>query len=293
MSSHPSSADPVGVVGAGSFGTALANLLAENQPVLLYARRADVAKRLEESRQFRKWRLHDNIQVINDLETIANECQLIFPIVPSENFRQLIRDMSPFLRPYHMLLHGTKGLDVELSAEEDLKSLESINKNRVRTMSELIRAESVVLRVGCVAGPNLASEIAEGMPAATVVASPFEEVIKAGQQALRSSMFRVHANHDLLGVELAGVLKNIMAIASGILKGLGYGDNTAALLLTRGLAEMASIGRALGADPRSFLGLAGLGDLIATCNSPKSRNYTVGYRLAKGEALDEIITDME
>ena len=285
--------ETIGVIGAGSFGTVIGNLLSENRKVLLYARRPKVAEELQRNRVYKGMSIKDGVMMTNSLEELAHTCELIFPIVPSENFREMIRQLAPFLNPAHKLIHGTKGLDVKIPEGETLSTIQSLSRDQVKTMSEVITEESVVMRVGAVAGPNLAGEIAEGHPAATVVASHFDEVTREVQTALRSSMFRVHGNHDLFGIELAGVLKNIMAIASGILHGLEYGDNTKALLITRGLAEMVHIGKALGANPKAFLGLAGIGDLVATCNSPRSRNFTVGYRLAKGEKLNEILEDME
>lgn len=293
MASNSTSDFPVGVIGAGSFGIAVANLLVKNKPVILYARRAEVVDELQTTRAYHGRKLDEGVEVTRDIEELATRCKLLFPIVPAESFRNLMRDLSPYLAPDHLLIHGTKGFDIQLEEGEELHTLQKIEKDRIKTMTEVIREESVVVRVGCMAGPNLSAEISEGQPAATVVASRFDEVIRAGQTALRSSMFRVHGNSDLLAIEMAGVLKNIMAIAAGILNGKGYGDNTLALLITRGLAEMATIGKAMGADPKSFLGLAGIGDLVATCSSPRSRNYTVGYRLGKGEKLSEIMESME
>ncbi|MEL6652002.1 MAG: NAD(P)H-dependent glycerol-3-phosphate dehydrogenase, partial [Bacteroidota bacterium] len=293
MSLPPTSNELVGVIGAGSFGTTVANLLARNQSVLLYDRSAEKVATLSAEKRFKNWDMHPGIEYTDDLERLCRECRVIFPVIPSQYFRSLLADLGPFLTPGHSLIHAIKGLDVSLPEGETLQSVGSLDRSQVKTMSELIRSETMVARVGCMAGPNLAGEIADGMPAATVVASPFDQVISEGKAVLRSPDFRVHASQDMLGIELAGVLKNVMAIASGILGGLGYGDNTRALLITRGLAEMANIGTKLGADPRAFLGLAGIGDLVATCYSPRSRNYTVGYRLAKGESLDEIIDSME
>ncbi len=293
MASQNTSNPMVGVLGAGSFGTAISNLLAENQPVLLYVRRPKVADEIRKTGKNAGQVLHPNISITTELEQVPQQCNLLFPVVPSEFFRSLIRQASPYLRPDHLIIHATKGLDVQLLPGEELQKLERISRDRVRTMSEVIKEESQVIRVGCMAGPNLAGEIADGQPAATVVASKFEEVIREGQSALRSGRFRVHGNHDLVGIEMAGVLKNIMAIAAGILSGLGYGENTRALLITRGLAEMVYIGKALGADPRAFLGLAGIGDLVATCSSPRSRNFSVGYRIAKGQTLKEVLAESD
>ncbi len=295
MGSNTTSDTRSGVIGAGSFGLVVANLLAKNkqQEVYLYARRPEVVEELLATRSYQDRKLDPRVIPTHDLEEVATRCHLLIPVIPSENFRDLIRQLSPFLRPDHLMVHATKGFDVELREGETLQRLQSLEKSRVKTMTQVIMEESVVKRVGCMAGPNLASEIEEGYPAATVVASRFEEVIRAGQSALRSPMFRVHGSTNLLGIELAGVLKNIMAIGAGILHGIGYGDNTLALLITRGMAEMITIGKALGADPKAFLGLAGIGDLIATCSSPRSRNYTVGFRLGKGEKLDDILVSME
>lgn len=151
----------------------------------------------------------------------------------------------------------------------------------------------MVVRVGCLAGPNLSRELAQRQPGATVVASPFHEVVQVGKRLLRNERFQVYENRDLVGVEIAGVLKNIIAIASGGLSGLGYGENAKGLLVSRGAVEMVYLGRALGGDTKAFLGVAGIGDLVTTCNSPMSRNFTVGYRLAKGESLATILDDMQ
>ena len=160
-------------------------------------------------------------------------------------------------------------------------------------MSELIRKETVVVRVGCMAGPNLASELSMGHPAATVIASPFNEVISKGKSLLRSENFQVYGNADLRGVELCGILKNIIAIGSGILSGLGLGENSRGLLVSRGLVEMIYLGKALGGEISSFVGLAGIGDLVATTTSTSSRNYTLGHKIGKGATLQEALGEME
>ena len=160
-------------------------------------------------------------------------------------------------------------------------------------MSEVIKQESVVVRVGCMAGPNLASELVTGHPAATVIASPFNEVISEGKALLRSENFQVYGNTDLKGVELCGVLKNIIAIASGILSGLELGENSRGLLVSRGLVEMIYLGQALGGEISSFMGLAGVGDLVATTTSSNSRNFTLGYKIAKGKDLNTAMGEME
>lgn len=280
----------VGVIGAGSFGTAIANLLAENQPVLLYERNNDVRQKIRSEGLVRGHKLNKNVQLADSLEQIASNCFLLFPAVPSQFFKNMIIDFSPYLRPDHIMIHTTKGLHCEFDI--DTAIAEDIRLKDIKTMSELILQETGIVRVGSLAGPNLALEIIGEQPAATVVASRFDEVIREGINALKSDRFQVYGTHDILGIELAGVLKNYVAIASGALSGLGYGENARAMLITRGMAEMIYIGKALGADKRAFLGMAGIGDLIATCSSPKSRNYTVGYRIAKGEKLDGILTSL-
>jgi len=293
MTLKDSSEKPVGVIGAGNFGTAIANILAMNRNVLLYARDEKVIKHMLDKREHLGYKIQKRVTPTNDLKYLADECEVIFPIVPSLHFRSMMKNLSPFLHPYHVLIHGTKGFDVRLPKGETIETMKTLDRSQVMTMSEVIRQESVVARIGCLAGPNLARELAERQPSATVVASPFNEVIQIGKKLLRNDRFQVYENSDLVGVELAGVLKNIIAIASGALSGLGYGENAKGLLISRGAVEMVYLGRAMGGDTKAFLGLAGIGDLVTTCNSPQSRNFTVGYRLAKGEKLSEILADME
>jgi glycerol-3-phosphate dehydrogenase (NAD(P)+) len=200
----------------------------------------------------------------------------------------MVKDFSPFLNPGHIMIHGTKGFDLDV----DINNYYTISRSNIKTMSEVIREDTSVVRVGCLAGPNLASEISAGKPAATVVASKFDEVIDLGQRYLRSTKFQVYGSNDIFGIELAGVLKNYIAIASGAISGMELGENAKALLITRGMAEMIYVGRALGATPEAFMGMAGIGDLIATCSSPNSRNYSVGMRLAKGEKVSDILGSM-
>lgn len=160
-------------------------------------------------------------------------------------------------------------------------------------MSEVIRQETSVLRMGCLAGPNLYKEIMAKQPAASVIASEYDEVIKAGSDLLSSRYFFVFGSYDLLGAEMAGALKNIIALGSGMLAGKGLGKNLEAMIITRGLREMIELGRSVGASSRSFLGTAGIGDLIATATSPKSRNFSFGYRLGQGENMKDIINSVD
>jgi len=283
---------PVGVIGAGNFGTVIANILALSRKVLLYTRDEQTAVRIKSENQNKGYPLHPNVEPVHDLQQIATQCDVLFPIVPSAHFRAMMRQLSPYLQPYHILIHGTKGFDITLPEGQSLENVTKLTRQQVKTMSEVIQEESVVVRVGCLAGPNLAKELAQRQPGATVVASHFNEVIQLGKRLLRNDRFQVYENNDIVGVEIAGVLKNIIAIASGALSGLGYGENAKGLLISRGAVEMVYLGRALGGDLKAFLGVAGIGDLVTTCNSPMSRNFTVGYRLAKGEKLPDILADM-
>jgi glycerol-3-phosphate dehydrogenase (NAD(P)+) len=292
MTSSSISDKPIGVIGAGNFGSVIANMLAVNRPVILYARDEAVAHQIKEKRENRGYVMHANIEPTHDLAYLAQRCDVIFPMVPSEHFRSMMRKLSPYLHPYHILIHGTKGFDITLPEGVAIEQVPRLTRQQVKTMSEVIKEESVVVRVGCLAGPNLARELAQRQPGATVIASHFNEVIQIGKKLLRSDRFQVYENNDIVGVEIAGVLKNIIAIASGALSGLGYGENAKGLLISRGAVEMVYLGRALGGDLKAFLGVAGIGDLVTTCNSPMSRNFTVGYRLAKGEKLKDILADM-
>lgn len=280
----------VGVLGAGSFGTATANLLAMNDEVLLFSRKPEVVEQINLTRQHLGQTVSPRVQATMDLGELADRCRLIFPIVPSTSFRAMMQSLAPHLRPHHIIIHGTKGFDLLGYSEDDLLDTRNIPLARqdVRTMSEVVVEESVVVRVGCLSGPNLAAEIAAGQPTATVVASKFREVIQAGQTALNSPKFHVFGSYDLMGAELAGALKNIIALGSGIMAGVGLGRNMQGLLIARGLAEMVYFGKAMGADTKAFIGIAGIGDLVATATSQNSRNFTFGQRLAKGETAAQI-----
>jgi glycerol-3-phosphate dehydrogenase (NAD(P)+) len=284
---------PIGVVGMGSFGTAIANILATKNKVIAYARRAEVVEEINEKHSVDGVKIHLDIVGTQDPELLCKSCETIFFMVPSAAFQEVIRAFAPYLYPYHIVIHGTKGLCLNLPQGKSLGDLEKISRKNILTMSEVILKETVVIRVGCLAGPNLARELYLGQPAATVVASRFNEVILEGQRLLRNDKFQVYGNSDIVGVELSGVLKNIIAIAAGALAGLGLGENAKGLLISRGMVELVYLGNALGGSLKSFIGLAGIGDLVTTCNSTLSRNYTVGYRLARGEKLQDILNTME
>ncbi|MBP9135140.1 MAG: NAD(P)H-dependent glycerol-3-phosphate dehydrogenase [Saprospiraceae bacterium] len=281
--------EPVGVIGSGSFAVTVAHLLSHNVNVLIYSRRPEIVHEINVNHRMFDHDLHPRISATNDISEIGLKCSLIFPIVPSEFFRSTIQKVAEFLSPKHILIHGTKGFDV-INQNSYEKAI--LSRNDIRTMSEVILEETSVLRIGALSGPNLYREILDGHPAATVVASKFDEVIKICQKVLDGPNFAVFGSHELLGSELSGALKNIIALCTGMLNGLGMGKNIEALLITRGLRELILIGKAMDVPTRAFLGTAGIGDLIATATSSSSRNYTFGQRLAKGETKEEIATSM-
>ncbi len=281
----------IGVLGGGSFGTTISKLLAYNHDVLWYLRNNDHVRQINETHEFRGYPISERILATSDIEKIGRECTLIMPVIPSENFRDVMKQICPYITPEHIMIHCTKGLDI-LPIAIHAREIQEI-KDTVFTMTEVIMQETNAIRTGCIAGPNLAREILEGQPAAAVVASEFDEVIEIGRKALSSPKFIVFGSYNLKGIELAGALKNIIAISSGILGGLGFGKNMEALLLTRGLREMIHIAKAVGSEIRPFFGTAGVGDLIATATSSKSRNYTFGQYIASGLTVDQIKDEMD
>lgn len=278
----------IGVLGSGSFGVTVATLLSKNVDVLMYTRRDEVVNAINQNHFHYNMDLPKNIRATKSLREVAEECQVLFPVIPSTSFRSVIKKVSPYLKPSHILIHATKGLDISHISKEDFDE-GAFRKSDVYTMSEVIKQESSVVRVGCMSGPNLAREILDGQPAATVIASEFQEVIKVGQQVLTSEQFFAFGSYDITAAELAGAYKNIIAVASGILGGLNLGKNIQSLLITRGLREMIQFGIAMGTTSAAYLGTAGIGDLIATATSENSRNYTFGKRLAQGESLEQIL----
>lgn len=278
----------VGIIGAGSFGITLVKILSRNVNVIVYSRNLETIKNINESRNHLGHELRNNVRATNDIGEITSHCELLFAVVPSSAFRQMMKDFCPYLKPSHIIIQGTKGLDVSRINDEDWQNL-NFNKEDVCTMTEVIRQESNVVRVGCLSGPNLAKEILSGQPAATVIASEFDEVIKLGQTVLSSKKFFAFGSHDLKAAEIAGAFKNIIAVASGILAGMGMGKNMQSLLITRGLREMIYFGTSMGTNGAAYLGVAGIGDLIATATSEDSRNYTFGKRFASGEDFNHIM----
>lgn len=278
-----------GVIGAGSFGLAISKLLSHNSEVILLCRREDTAVKINTTHQHRGVDLGPRVKATVDPGIVAEQCRTIFPCIPSNALRESMRSIAPYLRPSHFVIHCTKGLDVDPSEEQT----EQLSRSHVRTMSEVIADETQVLRIGCLSGPNLAKEIIDGQPTATLVASEFTEVIEEGRVLLNSSQFFVFGSHDLIGAEIAGALKNVYALGSGLLAGKGMGKNIQSMLITRGLHEMIEFGAVMGSDTEAFLGTAGIGDLIATATSTDSRNYRFGYELGKGSTMEDISSDID
>lgn len=272
---------PVGVLGAGQWGTVLALLLARNgRQVLLYDRKAERVRDLTERRENRHYlpgvRIPQGVTPTSDLALVFESCRLVLPIVPAPALRGLSRKFARKVKSHHILVHGIKGLE----------------PGSRKRMSQVLREETGTRKLGAISGPNLAVELARGLPGATVVASASEEVISAIQDVLTSPQLRVYGNPDLVGVEWAGALKNILAIAAGIIHAKGLGQNALAMLLTRGIAELSRLIAAKGAHSMTLLGLAGIGDVIATCTSPLSRNFRAGQMLARGRSQSQIEVEL-
>lgn len=280
----------IGVIGSGNFGTAISVLLAHNTGVLLYARNKQVSETINRTHSHMGWTLPTRIKAISDLEEICQRCSVLFIAIPSFEFPNLARAMSPFLTPQHIVIHGVKGFALrdEQNRNYQITPHEGFP---VRTMSEVLKSETNVIRIGCLSGPNLSKELLKRLPAASVIASAYDEVIVTAQNLLNQNKFKLYRSQHLKGTEIAGALKNIVAIASGMINGQNLGKNLESIVITKGLREMLIIGQSLDIAPDAFLGLAGIGDLIATSTAKSSRNYSFGYTIGQSDniarALDE------
>ena len=269
------------VLGGGSFGTAIANILADNgHRVSLWMRNESQVNAIkntnENSRYLPGYKLNPSINPTTDLNSVEATAEIIFVAIPSKSFPEVIEKIKDDITPDHILVSTTKG----------------IQEQGFRLMSQILKEQTCSQHVGVLSGPNLAKEIAARYLTGTVIASDSERLRDTVQAALSCQYFRVYANSDTFGVELGGALKNIYAIASGMAGEMGMGENTKSMLITRSLAEMSRFAETLGANPLTFLGLAGVGDLFVTCSSPLSRNYQVGQSLAKGITLQEIVDNL-
>jgi glycerol-3-phosphate dehydrogenase (NAD(P)+) len=273
----------VAVVGAGSWGTAVAAVSAGNVDTTLWARRPELAARIRDAHENPTYlpgvTLPSRLHGTASLEEACTDADVLVLGVPSHGLRTVLAEARPFIGPKVPVVSLAKGIEQGTLARMTEVACEVLEGHEPEC-------------VGVLTGPNLAREVAAGQPTASVVAMTDPAVAEEMQQLFFAATLRVYTNPDVVGCEMAGALKNVIAIGAGIADGLGYGDNTKAALMTRGLAELARLGVAMGGDPLTFAGLAGMGDLIATCRSPQSRNRHVGVELGKGRALDDIINEM-
>jgi glycerol-3-phosphate dehydrogenase (NAD(P)+) len=265
----------IAVLGGGSFGTVLANLAASNgYSVSLWVRDSEQALRINSeganTTYHPELKLSENIEATDSLEEVLKDASMVFIATPSIIFRQIIQRISNLIEDDSYLISCTKG----------------ILGKPFRPLSEVI-TEKVGNRLGVLSGPNLAKEIADNKVAGSVIASSDNELINSVKSALSSQTFKIYSSNDMQGVEFAGALKNIYAIICGMADSLKVGENALGLILTRSMAEMSRFAVAKGANPITFLGLAGMGDLVATCTSKLSRNYQLGYNLGKGMKIDK------
>jgi glycerol-3-phosphate dehydrogenase (NAD(P)+) len=272
----------VAVIGAGSWGTAFAAVVAENADVILWAREPELAKHLEAQQENNLYLpgvlLPATLRATSRLEAACGGADVVVVGIPSHGFRAVLSQAASLIDTSVPVVSLSKGVE------------QGTNLRMTEVVAEVLQTHRAD-RIGVLTGPNLAREVAEGEPTASVIAIGDTDVAETLQRLFMTRTFRVYTNPDVVGCEIAGALKNVIAIAAGIAAGLGYGDNTKAALITRGLAELARLGIALGGEPLTFSGLAGMGDLVATCTSDKSRNRRVGVELGKGRTLEEIVAE--
>jgi glycerol-3-phosphate dehydrogenase (NAD(P)+) len=270
----------VTVLGAGSWGTTVGSLTTALNPTVIWARNPDVAAEINDEHTNATYlpsvNLPKRLRATADLEEAVRSADVLIVGVPSKGFRATVEEARKSIRPWIPVVSLTKGIET----------------GTLLRMTQVIEDLLPGHPAASLTGPNLAREIMAGQAAAAVIATDDLGVAAALQKVLQHRLFRVYRNHDVIGCEIGGALKNVIAIAAGIGEGLGVGDNTRAAVMTRGLAELARLGVAMGGEPQTLAGLAGMGDLVATCMSPFSRNRTVGEMLGRGKALDEILADM-
>lgn len=279
----------VSVIGAGSWGTAIAFVLADKgYEVYLWGHRSehinDLKNNRENSAYLPGYPFPENIHPTNDLSLCANECEIICMVVPSQVYRNVFLELYPYIENGSYLISAAKGVEN--------KSLLTMSQVMKECLLHGERKDTLDVYLSVLSGPSFAKEVAEKLPTAITIGC--DNIVSAQylQKIFGTDYFRVYASSDLLGLEICGALKNIVAIAAGICDGLGYGLNTRAALITRGLAEITRFGRHVGADINSFSGLSGLGDLLLTCTGSLSRNRTVGLKLGQGKKLKVILDEM-
>ena len=277
--------EKIGVIGAGAWGTTLAILLADKgHDVTLWVYEKELADEMARTRENRTdlpgFTLPASMKVTSSIESAVKSKTAVLSVAPSHTVRSVATRFAPFLSDTAIIISASKGIEIET-----LMPLSEVFKD--------ILPKQFHSRLCFLSGPSFAKEVAQKMPTAITLASYDPDIGKRAQNILSTPYFRVYTNPDVMGVELAGSLKNVVAIAAGVLEGMGYGYNTVTALLTRALAEMARLGVAMGASPVTFSGLAGMGDLVLTAMGGLSRNRTLGTRLGKGEKLDDILKGMK
>ncbi|MBS4030724.1 MAG: NAD(P)H-dependent glycerol-3-phosphate dehydrogenase [Clostridiales bacterium] len=272
----------VAVIGAGSWGTALSVVLAENcASVTLWARREELCRAISETKKNPDYLpgvvLPENVLLTSDLEEAVRQKEGVALVIPSHFVRATTRMLAPYLTKDTYLVSCAKGLEAET----------------MQRMSAVLTEEAPHARAAVLSGPNHAEEVSRRIPSATVVSAHDRQTAEAVQDMFMTRFFRVYTNPDIIGVELGGALKNVIALGAGISDGLGFGDNTKAALMTRGLTEIARLGIKMGAEPLTFAGLSGIGDLVVTCTSKHSRNRNLGMALGEGRKLNDILAGMQ
>lgn len=271
----------ISVIGGGSFGTVIANIAAQNgHAVMFWMRSSDVVQDINEKRENSQYlpgyKINEQVTATEDMSIAVADSDVIFVAVPSSSFREVVKAVVSKAPRNVMLISTTKGIEA----------------GSFKLMSQILSEQAPDAKVGVLSGPNLAKEIAENNLTGTVIASSHQDVRESVKDILKSEAFRVYTNDDMFGVELGGSLKNIYAIMAGLASSIGMGHNTNSMLITRSLTEMARFGQELGADPMTFLGLAGVGDLIVTCSTPLSRNFRIGVALGKGKSIEDACAEV-
>ena len=270
----------VGLLGGGSWGTTVAALVARNASIKLWARDQATVLEINEQRSNERYlpgaRLPAKLTATDAIEEAVAPMDVIVMGIPSQSFRMVLEEVKKYIRPWVPVISLTKGLELSSGMR----------------MTEIINEVLPGHPAGVLTGPNLAREIMSGYAAASVIAMTDQVIMKEVQKIFHCGLFRVYTNHDVIGCEVGGVLKNIIAIAAGMGDGQGAGENTRSAVITRGLAEITRLGVAMGGEVQTFAGLTGMGDLVATCTSPQSRNRSVGFELGQGRSIDDIINKM-
>ena len=270
----------VGLLGGGSWGTTVASLTAKNAETIIWARDEETVEEINQKHTNEKYlpnaKLTPSLVASSSIEETVKNADVIVLGIPSQSMRKVLEEAKPHIRPWVPIINLAKGLEI------------STKKRMTQIIEEIMPGHPA----GVLTGPNLAKEIHFGNAAAAVIAMVDKTIAEKLQSIFSSGLFRVYTNSDVIGCELGGALKNIIAIASGMGDGANAGDNTRAAIITRGLAELTRLGVAMGGKKATFSGLAGMGDLVATCSSSKSRNHHVGFQLGRGKSLEQIINEM-